>query len=112
MAGTIIEVEIVYENMRKFLSSFGLSQVRYAYKVVEKKLPYISREWLATVQPVDYPETRRYVIQHGVLIVFNISGVPPTTPLPPVELWSGCQKPEDGANFLIFGTGYDAQFWF
>lgn len=75
MAGTIIEVEIVYENMRKFLSSFGLSQVRYAYKVVEKKLPYISREWLATVQPVDYPESRRYVIQHGVLVVFNISGV-------------------------------------
>lgn len=74
MAGTIIEVEVVYENMRKFLSSFGLSQVRYAYKVVEKKLPYISREWLATVQPVDYPETRRYVVQHGVLVVFNISG--------------------------------------
>jgi hypothetical protein len=74
MAGTIIEVEVVYENMRKFLSSFGLSQVRYAYKVVEKKLPYISREWLATVQPADYPETRRYVVQHGVLVVFNISG--------------------------------------
>lgn len=74
MAGTIIEVEIVYENIRKFLSSFGLSQVRYAYKVVEKKLPYISREWLAPQQPADYPNTRQYVVQHGVLVVFNISG--------------------------------------
>lgn len=74
MAGTIIEVEVVYENMRRFLSSFGFSQVRCSYKVVEKKLPYISREWLATVQPPEYPDSRRYVVQHGVVLVFNISG--------------------------------------
>jgi len=75
MAGTVIEVEVVYENLRRFLSSFGLSQVRYAYKVVEKKLPYISREWLAHVQPVDHPDSRRYVVQHGVVVVFTVSGV-------------------------------------
>jgi len=73
-AGTILEIEIVFENMLKFLSSFGFSQVRYAYKVSEKKLPYISREWLANVQPADYPESRRYVVQHGVMVVFSISG--------------------------------------
>jgi hypothetical protein len=74
MAGTIIEIEIQYSNLQPFLSSFGGSAVRYIYKIQEKKLPYVSREFLAPVQPADYPNTRTFVIQHGILVVFKVSG--------------------------------------
>jgi len=74
MAGTIMEVEIIYENMMPFLSSFGQSQIQYTYRIKEKKLPYMSREYLAPVQPAEYPEKRTIVWQGGLLIVFSVSG--------------------------------------
>jgi len=74
MAGTIIEVEVSYSNLQKFLSSFGLSQVQYDYKVKERKLPYVSREILHPEQPKDFPKSRRYLVQHGILLDFKVSG--------------------------------------
>merc|ERR1719183_701715 len=74
MAGTIIKITVEYSNMERVLSSFGLSKVRYTYKVKEKKLPYMSREFLAAVQPPEYPERRHYVVQHGILLVFSVEG--------------------------------------
>lgn len=74
MSGTIIEVEATYENLRHFLSSFGLSQVRYTYRVRERMLPYISRESLHPSQPEDYPKSRRYIVQHGILLDFKVGG--------------------------------------
>jgi len=74
MAGTILEVEVIYENLMPFLSSFGQSQVQYTYRIKEKKLPYMSREYLAPVQPAEYPERRTIVYQGGILIVFTVAG--------------------------------------
>jgi len=74
MAGTIIEVEATYTNLRKFLSSFGLSQVMYSYRVKERKLPYVSRESLHPQQPDDFPKSRRYLVQHGILLDFKVGG--------------------------------------
>lgn len=74
MAGTIIKIVVEYSNMERFLSSFGVSKVRYTYNVREKKLPYMSREFLAAVQPREYPERRHYVVQHGILLVFSVEG--------------------------------------
>jgi len=74
MAGTIIEVEATYTNLRRFLSSLGLSQVQYTYRVKERKLPYVSRETLHPDQPVDFPRRRRYVAQHGILVNFQVGG--------------------------------------
>jgi hypothetical protein len=74
MAGTIVEIAVEYSNMQRFLSSFGMNKVRYTYKVKEKKLPYMSREFLAAVQPPEYPQRRHYVVQHGILLVFSVEG--------------------------------------
>jgi hypothetical protein len=74
MAGTILKITVEYTNMERFWSSFGMNKVRYTYKVKEKKLPYMSREFLAVVQPPDYPQRRQYVVQHGILLVFSVEG--------------------------------------
>jgi hypothetical protein len=74
MAGIILEVEIVYSNLRKFLSSLGMSQVQYTYRVKERKLPYVSKESLSPSQPENYPETREYLIQHGIMVEFVVAG--------------------------------------
>jgi len=74
MAGSIIEVEATYNNLQQFLSSFGLSQVRYTYRVKERKLPYVSKESLHPNQPADYPKHRRYIVQHGILLDFRVGG--------------------------------------
>jgi len=74
MAGTIIEVEVLYSNLRRFLSSFGLSQVQYSYRIKERKLPYVSREFLHPEQPEDFPKSRRYLVQHGILLDFKVGG--------------------------------------
>lgn len=74
MAGTILQVQIQYNNMQKFLSSFGLSQVQYSYRVKERKLPYVSREILPPGQPDTYPARRRYWLQHGLIVNFTVQG--------------------------------------
>jgi len=74
MAGTIVEVEATYSNLQKFLSSLGMSQVQYTYRAKERKLPYVSKESLHPNQPEDYPRTRRYLVQHGVLLDFKVGG--------------------------------------
>jgi len=74
MAGTIIEVEATYTNLRRFLSSLGLSQVQYTYRVRERKLPYLSKESLHPDQPEDFPQRRRYLVQHGILLNFQVGG--------------------------------------
>lgn len=74
MAGTILEIEVIYENLVPFMSSFGGSQIQYTYRIKEKKLPYMSREYLAPVQPAEYPEKRTVVWQGGLLIVFTVAG--------------------------------------
>lgn len=74
MAGTIIEVQADYSNLRRFMSSFGLSQVRYTYNVKERNLPYVSKESLHPDQPEDYPKHRRYLVQHGILLNLHVGG--------------------------------------
>lgn len=74
MAGTIIEVEATYSNLQPFLSSFGRSLAKYTYRVRERKLPYVSKEALHPDQPEDYPNSRRYLVQHGILLDFKVGG--------------------------------------
>lgn len=73
-AGTIVEVEAVYNNMYRMASTFGFSPVEYTYRVKELAVPYMSREYFDPVQPADYPKSRRIVLEHGVMIVFKVSG--------------------------------------
>jgi hypothetical protein len=73
-SGTVIEVSVIYENLHPWISSFGYKDVNYRYRVKELPLPYVSRTNLAVEQPADYPETRRYEVQHGIMIWFKVSG--------------------------------------
>lgn len=73
-AGTIIEIESKYNNLYHWVSSFGYTPVEYTYEVNERPVPYVSREFYSVMQPDDYPETRSYDVQHGILIVFKVSG--------------------------------------
>jgi len=73
-SGTVLEVSAVYSNLHAWISSFGYKDVNYYYRVKELPLPYVSRKHLAEVQPPDFPETRRYEIQHGTMIWFRFVG--------------------------------------
>jgi hypothetical protein len=74
MTGSVLEVEVQYGNLLKFLSSFGFSQVYYTYSMKERMLPYVSKEYLSPKQPDDYPLRRRYVVEHGIMINFVVGG--------------------------------------
>mmetsp|Transcript_19027 Transcript_19027/g.44724 ORF Transcript_19027/g.44724 Transcript_19027/m.44724 type:complete len:744 (+) Transcript_19027:119-2350(+) len=73
-AGTALEVRAVYNNLYPVWSSFGYQPVRYHYEVKELMLPYFSKIKLSPVQPSDYPTTRWYEVQHGVIIRFKVGG--------------------------------------
>lgn len=72
--GTVLEVTAIYSNLYPIWSTFGYKDVKYFYQVKELPLPYMSRKQLAVVQPPDYPETRRYELQHGIMIWFRVGG--------------------------------------
>jgi len=74
MTGSVLEIEVGYGNLVKFLSSFGFSRVYYTYSMKERMLPYVSKEYLAPTQPDDYPLRRRYVVEHGIMINFVVGG--------------------------------------
>jgi hypothetical protein len=74
MTGSVLEIEVQYGNLVKFMSSFGLSQVYYTYSMKERMLPYVSKEYLAPTQPDDFPKRRRYVVEHGIMVVFKVGG--------------------------------------
>lgn len=73
-AGTVIEIEAEYNNMYHIASSFGYQPVEYTYRISERTMPYVSREYLDINQPPNYPETRRYVVENGLMLVFKVSG--------------------------------------
>lgn len=73
-SGTVIEIEAEYNNIYKIASTFSHQPVEYTYRITERTMPYVSREYLAVEQPDDYPRTRRYATQNGILIVFKVSG--------------------------------------
>lgn len=73
-SGTVIEIEAKYNNLYHFASSFGYQPVEYTYEVNERAMPYVSRDMLVEDQPDDYPTSRKYTVQHGILVVFKVSG--------------------------------------
>lgn len=73
-AGTVLEVEAVYNNLYPFLSSFGYHPVSYYYTVRQLTLPYVSHVKLSDIQPEDFPRSRRHEVHHGLLVYFRVSG--------------------------------------
>jgi len=72
-AGTVIEIEAVYTNLHPWLSSFGITDVSYSYKVSTRPMEEMKTELFAQSQP-DFPNTRIIEDRHGLYIVAKISG--------------------------------------
>lgn len=72
--GTILEIEAQYNNLYHISSTFGYQAVQYTYHIHELAVPYMNREFFAPVQPENYPESRTIINEHGILIVFKVSG--------------------------------------
>lgn len=73
-SGTVLEVNIEYNNLYRIVSNLGFREVEYTYRVREMPMPYVSRQVLSVVQPADYPLTRSYEVHHGVLVIFTVGG--------------------------------------
>lgn len=73
-SGTVLEVQVVYNNMYRLLSNFGYTAVEYTYKVRELPMAYVSRQVLAPVQPAEYPAVRDYEVQYGIVLWFRVAG--------------------------------------
>lgn len=73
-SGVVLEVQVVYNNMYRLLSNFGYQTVEYTYKVREMPMAYVSRQVLSVQQPDDYPASRNYEVQHGIILWFRVSG--------------------------------------
>lgn len=72
-AGTVLEIEAIYTNLVPWLSSFGLSDVSYSYKVSTRPMEEMKTELFAQDQP-DFPAKRVIENRHGLYIVCKISG--------------------------------------
>lgn len=75
-SGTILSVEAEYANLVPWLSTFGHTPIRYTYHVRELPQPqHVERTFLDIQQPDNFPTSRRYIVQTGVLVNFQVRGV-------------------------------------
>lgn len=72
-AGTVIEVEVIYQNLQPFTSSFGYSPIRYTYKFTERPMIEMKTEMLAANQP-NFPKERIMENRHGIYIMVKVTG--------------------------------------
>lgn len=73
-SGTIVDIEFVYNNMYRFWSSFGYRPVEYTIKVKELPVTMMVRQFHDFHQPSNFPQMRRTVQEHGILINAKVSG--------------------------------------
>lgn len=71
-AGTAINIEVTYENLRPWFSSFGYSDVRYSYKVTTSAMDEMKTEVLARIQP--QPDKRTMESRHGLYVTVRVGG--------------------------------------
>jgi len=72
--GTVVDVEVFYNNLHHFTSSFGDQSVGYIYRVVERPMNEMKTEVYAKRQPLDFPKTRWIENRHGILLRVSVQG--------------------------------------
>eukprot|EP00929_Paragymnodinium_shiwhaense_P118749 TRINITY_DN90666_c0_g1_i1.p1 TRINITY_DN90666_c0_g1~~TRINITY_DN90666_c0_g1_i1.p1 ORF type:complete len:495 (-),score=134.10 TRINITY_DN90666_c0_g1_i1:53-1537(-) len=72
-AGTVIEIEAIYNNLHPIWSSFGNMDVGYHYKVSQRPMEEMKTELFAAHQP-NFPDERIIENRHGLYIVVKIGG--------------------------------------
>lgn len=78
-AGMLLEVEAAYENLQPFASSWRLltgrkQNIAYTYNVRVRPVGEMKTEQFASMQPLDFPNTRLIENRHGLYIVLKVSG--------------------------------------
>mmetsp|Transcript_142167 Transcript_142167/g.247761 ORF Transcript_142167/g.247761 Transcript_142167/m.247761 type:complete len:503 (-) Transcript_142167:47-1555(-) len=71
--GGVIEVEVTYNNMHSFSSSFGNKDVFYEYRVNARPIDEFKTEILAVTQPLNH-SFRTIEDRHGFYVVVKIGG--------------------------------------
>jgi len=72
-AGTVIELEVIYNNMHPWLSSFGYAPVGYEYKVTQRPMEEMKTEMFSQHQD-RWPQARVIENRHGLFLTVKISG--------------------------------------
>jgi len=72
-SGTVIEIEVTYNNLHPFWSSFGYKEVSYEYKVSKRPMEEMKSEMLALHQP-KFPQERIIENVHGLYLIVRLGG--------------------------------------
>lgn len=71
-AGTVLDIEVIYNNLHSFSSTFGNTRVEYWYKIAVRPMHQVKEE---VVQWVDANADKRIIQnRHGIDIVVKVSG--------------------------------------
>jgi len=73
-AGTALEVQVEYNNLHPWKSTFGHLDVGYTYRVIERSMEEIKTEKFAPKQPDDFPVHRMIENRHGIMLIVTVSG--------------------------------------
>eukprot|EP00395_MALV-II_sp_L67-2_P000407 gene407-92_t len=73
-SGTIIEIEVVYNNLHAWTSTWGNKDIGYTYKVVERPIEEMKTEMYSADQPADFPKTRKIENRHGLYVRVKVGG--------------------------------------
>jgi len=72
-AGTQLEIEVFWENLKPFWSTFGYHELRYSYRVVARPWTELKSEVLHNYQG-NYPQERITLNRHGIRLVVTTVG--------------------------------------
>jgi len=71
-AGAVLDIEVVYNNLHHFTSTFGNTRVEYWYKVAARPLHQVKKE--IVVWSDEHSERRVIENRHGIDIVVKVQG--------------------------------------
>jgi len=73
-SGTVVEVQVDYNNLHHWSSTFGDLDVGYVYRVIERPMEEMKTEMFAQKQPDDFPTHRWIENRHGILMRVRVGG--------------------------------------
>eukprot|EP00397_Hematodinium_sp_SG-2012_P028734 GEMP01030282.1.p1 GENE.GEMP01030282.1~~GEMP01030282.1.p1 ORF type:complete len:434 (+),score=78.84 GEMP01030282.1:335-1636(+) len=73
-AGTVVEIQVDYNNLHPWSSTFGDLEVGYIYRVIERPMEEMKTEMFSQKQPADFPVHRWIENRHGIMMRVTVGG--------------------------------------
>lgn len=73
-AGTVLEIQVEYNNLHAWMSTFGHLDVGYTYRIIERSMEEMKTEKFAPKQPEDFPLHRLIENRHGIMLIVTVTG--------------------------------------